>query len=152
MRQDIYSNKEFIELRERLNKEILRRAGFKWFDPLATPKVGEDKSSPLSFPESDVDRTYVDDLTYTINNPSEGSIERTRNIHYPKNGENPAGCPDEYISNEPIPPYPSTSFATILVHCPIISANFSKVMSWGTHHLRFRYSSQCALNNALLST
>ena len=101
LRQDIYSNKEFIELRERLNKEILRRAGFKWFDPLATPKVGEDKSSPLSFPESDVDRTYVDDLTYTINNPSEGSIERTRNIHYPKNGENPAGCPDEYISNEP---------------------------------------------------
>ena len=46
MRQDIYSNKEFIELRERLNAEIKRRAGFKWLDPLATPTVGEDKSSP----------------------------------------------------------------------------------------------------------
>ena len=101
MREDIYSNKDLIELRERLNKEIKRRAGFKWFDPLATPTVGEDKSSPLSFPDTDAERVYVDDNTYTINNPSIGSIEQTKNIHYPTRGENPAGCDFEFSSNNP---------------------------------------------------
>ena len=101
MRHDIYSNKDFTELRNRLNQEIKRRAGFKWLDPLATPRIGEDQSSPLSFPDTDDHRVYVDDLTYTINNPSEGSIQPTKNIPYPNRGENPAGCAYEFDSNNP---------------------------------------------------
>ena len=101
MNDKFYSNKEFTDLKKRLNKEILRRAGFRWMDPLATPKVGEDRRPPLSLPDSDPVRIPVDDRTYTINNPSEGSIEPTKNIHFPSHGENPGGCEPEFVSNKP---------------------------------------------------
>jgi len=87
-------------LKEDLNKEIKRRATFKWWDPLATPKVGQDRSSPLSLPDIGK-RMLVTDETYTINNSSEGSIECTRNIHYPAHGENPSGeIPNTPLNNK----------------------------------------------------
>lgn len=98
MNRDIYSNIEFTRLKERLNQEIKRRGTFRWFDPLTSPSVGEDKSSPLSIPDIG-DRILVDDKTYSINNPSEGSLEPTRNINYPAHGENPGGHnPDNNIT------------------------------------------------------
>ena len=90
MNRNLYSNTEFTDLKERINNEIRRRSTYKWWDPLTTPTVGIDKTSPLSLPDIG-DRIQVDENTYTINNPSEGSIERTRNIKYPAHGENPAG-------------------------------------------------------------
>lgn len=90
MNRDMYSNSEFLDIKERLNKQILRRATFTWWDPLATPRVGEDRSEPLSLPATG-DQVHVNDETYTINNPSLGSIEPTRNILYPLQGENPGG-------------------------------------------------------------
>ena len=101
MNNHFYSNKEFTDLKKQLNEEMLRRGGFKWFNPLSTPKIGEDKSSPLSTPSSDPMRILVDDRTYTINNTSEGSIEPTRNIHYPDIGENPAGKNPTFSGSEP---------------------------------------------------
>ena len=109
MNKKFYSNIEFTDLKNRLNKEILRRSTFRWFDPLTTPSVGEDRSSPLSIPTSG-GQILVDDRTYTVNNPSEGSLERTRNIHYPDQGENPAGSdPDRHSS------VPNTSAAQLNV-------------------------------------
>lgn len=70
-------------------------------DPLSSPKVGSDRTPPLSIPDTDAVRIPVDDRTYIINNTSEGSIEPTRNIHYPANGDSPAGCEPEYVSNKP---------------------------------------------------
>lgn len=90
MNRDLYSNAEFAAIKDRLNKEILRRGTYKWWDPLTTPSVGEDKTSPLNLPIED-QRIPVDEKTYTINTPSEGSIERTRNAEYPSHGDNPAG-------------------------------------------------------------
>lgn len=90
MNRDLYSNTEFAAIKERLNKQILRRGTYRWWDPLTVPSVGEDKTLPLSLPDSDT-RVPVDDKTYTINTPSEGSIERTRNIGYPDHGDNPGG-------------------------------------------------------------
>lgn len=101
MKRDLYSNKDFTALKEKLNQEILRRGTFKYWDPLSQPKVGCDHGSPLSIPDTDEDRVLVDDKTYTINNPSEGSIERTRNILYPAQGENPAGQDPERLSTVP---------------------------------------------------
>lgn len=89
-RDDLYSNKDFTEMKKKINEEILRRGTYKWWNPLTTPSVGIDKDNPLNTPEVG-NRMYVDDKTYTINNSSEGSIEPTRNIHYPEQGENPAG-------------------------------------------------------------
>lgn len=109
MNKKFYSNIEFTDLKNRLNKEILRRSTFRWFDPLTTPSVGEDRSSPLSIPASG-GQILVDDRTYTVNNPSEGSLERTRNIHYSAQGENPAGSdPDRHSS------VPNTSAAQLNV-------------------------------------
>lgn len=92
MNKDLYSNKEFYDLTGRLNQEIKRRGGYKWFDPLSEPKIGIDKSHPLSIPDNEI---QIDDTTYTVNNPSEGSIERTRNIDYPAHGLNPGGITPE---------------------------------------------------------
>ena len=89
MNKQFYSNTEFTELKNRINKEILRRATYRWNLPLAKPRVGVDQTSPMSVPEG-VNSVPVDDKTYSINNPSEGSIVRTRNIIRPKQGENPA--------------------------------------------------------------
>lgn len=90
MNKNFYSNTEFTALKERINQEILRRGTFKWNAPLTTPSVGQDRSSPLSVPDIGK-RVEIDDKTYTINNPSTGSIEPTRNRYYPAQGENPAG-------------------------------------------------------------
>lgn len=90
MNRELYSNTEFTALKERLNQEIQRRGTYEWWDPLTTPSVGMDKSSPLSLP-AEGERVFVNDKTYTVNNPSEGSIERTRNIFYDTQGENPSG-------------------------------------------------------------
>ena len=100
MNKDLYSNQEFTELKHRLNQEIQRRSTFSWWDPLTTPSVGEDKSSPMSLPDIG-QRVSVDDKTYTINNPSEGSIERTKNIHYQNHGDSPSGDDSEFISTVP---------------------------------------------------
>ena len=100
MSKELYSNKEFTELKKRLNDELLRRATYKWWDPLSTPKIGEDKSSPLSLPDIGK-QVPVDDKTYTINNPSEGSIERTRNITHSAHGENPGGKDPTFNGSEP---------------------------------------------------
>lgn len=92
MNPQYYSNREFSDIKERLNKEILRRGTYKWWDPLTTPSVGTDRSSALSLPISDIsERVYVDEKTYTVNTNSDGSIEPTRNINYPAHGDNPAG-------------------------------------------------------------
>ena len=107
MNKDFYSNIDFINLKERLNKEILRRSTYKWWDPLAKPTVGQDKSSPLSIPNIG-DRMLVDDRTYTINNPSEGSLEPTRNIYYIEHGENPAG--KESKNNNSVPDTSASKF------------------------------------------
>lgn len=85
-----WSYDQFMEIRDRINHEMQRRGTYRWWDPLVTPKVGEDKSSPLSIP-SIGKRVPVDDETYTVNTPSEGSIERTRNATYPAHGDNPSG-------------------------------------------------------------
>lgn len=101
MNKKVYSNKEFTEIKKRLNEEILRRGGFAWMDPLSTPKVGTNRKPPLSLPDTGAARIPVDDRTYTINNPSEGSIEPTKNIHYPATGDNPANTTPEFVSVEP---------------------------------------------------
>ena len=90
MNKDVYSNSELSELKARINKELLRRGSFKWWGPLSKPKVGEDRRSPDSIPH-DKTSIPITDRTYTINNPSDGSMIPTRNIIYPKQGENPAG-------------------------------------------------------------
>ena len=90
MNQDYYSNLEFSELVKRINEEMMRRSTYHWWDPFTQPTVGSDRSSPLSIPDIGT-RVRVNDKTYTINNPSSGSIEPTRNIKYPAHGENPAG-------------------------------------------------------------
>lgn len=97
MNRDLFSNKEFIAIKDRLNKQILRRGTYKWWDPLTTPSIGEDRTSPLNLPLEDT-RIPVDDKTYTINTSSEGSIERTRNINYPAHGDNPGGSEDPFTS------------------------------------------------------
>ena len=111
MNRNLYSNTEFTELKKRLNQEILRRGTYKWWDPLTIPSVGEDRTPPLNLPDTDDARRFqIDDKTYTINNPSEGSIERTRNIRYPAQGENPGGAnPDRKSS------VPNTSAAQVNV-------------------------------------
>lgn len=91
MNRDLYSNMDFTKMKEELNKEIKRRGTYKWFDPLTTPSVGEDRNAPLSLPEDEGDRIQISEKTYTINNPSEGSIESTKNVYYPAHGENPSG-------------------------------------------------------------
>lgn len=90
MNKDVYSNSELTELKNRINKEMLRRGSYKWWGPLSQPKVGEDTRSPDSIPH-DKTSIPITDQTYTINNPSVGSIAPTRNIVYPNQGENPAG-------------------------------------------------------------
>lgn len=102
MNRNLYSNTEFTELKKRLNQEILRRGSYKWWDPLTIPSVGEDKDPPLNIPDTDTGRRFqVDESTYTINNPSEGSIERTRNIKFPAHGENPGGSDPDRKSSVP---------------------------------------------------
>ncbi len=96
MIRDFYSNEEFNDLKQRLNQEIQRRGTFTWWDPLTTPAVGQDRSAPLTIHNRTEEGIRVDEKTYTINNPSEGSVERTRNADYPAQGENPGGeLPDD---------------------------------------------------------
>lgn len=97
MNNEYYSEKEFDELRERINKELLRRASYSWNGPLSAPKIGKDRTPPLAL-NNDGYNISVTDKTYTINNPSVGSIVETRNIIYPANGDNPAGDVNDYSS------------------------------------------------------
>ena len=98
MNPNLYSNTEFQELAERINAELIRRSSYRWWDPLATPRVGIDRTSPWSLP-ADGERALVDDQTYTIHNPSTGSIEPTKNEIYPARGENPGGVPSGDLPN-----------------------------------------------------
>ena len=109
MNSNVFSNSEFTEMKNRINDEIKRRGGFSWWDPLTTPSVGEDRTPAISTPDIG-NRVEVDDKTYTINNPSEGSLERTRNIKYPAHGENPGGQ-----NPEPLTSIPNTSAAQVNV-------------------------------------
>ena len=68
MNDKFYSNKEFTDIKKRINAEIKRRGGFSWLDPLSAPKVGQDRT-PNKAVGFDTP-VPVDDLTYTINNPS----------------------------------------------------------------------------------
>ena len=97
MNNKFYSNTEFNEIKKRINHEMKRRGTYSWWDPLAKPTVGEDKSSPLNIPDNNIS---VDDNTYTINTPSKGSIETTRNIKRPIHGDNPGGTPS-FVSSTP---------------------------------------------------
>ena len=93
MNNNFYIRQEFDKLRERINKELLRRSTYGWWNPLSKPTVGQDKSSPVALHDNG-DNVIVNNKTYTINNPSSGSIEETRNINYPAHGDNPGGNPD----------------------------------------------------------
>ena len=102
MNQNYYSKQEFSDLVKRINKEMTRRSTYKWWDPFVTPTVGTDKTSPLSIPDIG-DRVHVTDDTYTVNNPSIGSIEPTRNIKFPSHGYNPAGISPSNIYKGDVP-------------------------------------------------
>ena len=78
MDKRLWSNKEFNEIKERINKEILRRGTFRWNDPLTYPAVGQDRSPATEIPE-DGKKRLITDKSYTINNPSDGAIIETRN-------------------------------------------------------------------------
>ena len=92
MNPNLYSNSEFQLLKKRLNKEMMRRATFRWWDPLVLPRVGQDRTPPLSLPV-DQERVLVDNDTYTIQTPSTGSIEPVKNDQYPNRGDTLAGTP-----------------------------------------------------------
>lgn len=100
LNKEFYSNTEFTSIKEQLNREILRRGTYSWWDPLTVPSVGEDRTPPLTLPDSGK-RIQINETTYTINNPSEGSIEPTRNINYPDQGDNPSGYKPKRNGNEP---------------------------------------------------
>lgn len=100
MNRDVWSDKDLAEIKERLNAQILRRATFRWWDPLATPRVGTDRTSPISLPAVG-DRIGVDDHTYTIEENSSGSIEPTRNVRYPAHGAFPSGQEPDRRSSKP---------------------------------------------------
>lgn len=89
MSSNFFSEEEFRKLRDEINQEIKRRSTFKWWDPLFPPTVGEDKTPPLTIP-SEIPQEELTDKTYTINTPSDESLEETKNIHFPKIGDNPA--------------------------------------------------------------
>ena len=91
MDDHVLSNAELSDLKKRLNEEIKRRSTFTWWDPLVPPTVGTDRESRKILPSTNDDNTVVTEYTYTINNPSSGSLEQTRNRLYPMQGENPAG-------------------------------------------------------------
>lgn len=84
---DLYSNRELSEIRDRINKEISRRGTYPWWRPLTTPKIGTDRTQAYL----EEDHVRVNEKTYTINNPSDGSLEETRNKHWSTQGSNPAG-------------------------------------------------------------
>lgn len=95
-----FSNKQFTEWREKLNKEIKRRGTFSWWDPLVLPTVGTDRKPRTILPTkrempdetgSYVEHKVVSDQSYVVENPSTGAIEKTRNILYPSQGDNPGG-------------------------------------------------------------
>lgn len=94
MNDKYYSNIEFSELINKINNEMNRRSTYRWWDPFSTPSVGQDRTPPLSIPvngSSEPIIVQVTKETYTVNNPSIGSIEPTRNIRYPAHGDIPAG-------------------------------------------------------------
>ena len=100
MNNYFYSNEEFLSLIKRINKEMKRRATFKWWNPLAKPKIGEDRRSPVSL-HNEGKQIPVTDNTYTINTPSTGAMFETKNVKYPYHGINPGNCEAGYISTGP---------------------------------------------------
>lgn len=82
MDKNFYRKSEFDKIKERLNKEILRRRAYKWWDPLQYPEVGSDQD-PVSgkyIPAQSLPvvsgrpREAVTPKSYTINNPSTGAM------------------------------------------------------------------------------
>jgi hypothetical protein len=65
MNKDLYSNIEFTKLKEEINKEIQRRWSYAWWDPLVLPRVGQDRTPPITLPQEG-DQTILTDKTYTI--------------------------------------------------------------------------------------
>lgn len=98
MNDQVYSNAELAALRERLNIEIRRRGTFTWWDPLIPPTVGTDREPRRVLPEGS-EGEVVTDRTYTVNTPSTGSLEETRNIFHPSQGDNPGGQPTDDVGN-----------------------------------------------------
>lgn len=96
MNDQIYSNSELSALRDQLNTEIRRRGTFTWWDPLVPPTVGTDREARRVLPEGS-EGEIVTERTYTINNPSTGSLEPTRNIFHPAQGDNPGGQPTDAV-------------------------------------------------------
>jgi len=92
-------------IKDQLNKEIQRRGSYRWWDPLVVPRVGEDRTPPLTLPDEG-ERMVISDKTYTINTPSEGALERTRNIHHEAHKDSPGGGTAKYNNS-----IPSTSAA-----------------------------------------
>ena len=62
MNIQVYSNIELTSIKNQLNKEILRRSTYSWWDPLTTPSVGEDKTSPFTLPDQG-ERIQIDERT-----------------------------------------------------------------------------------------
>lgn len=106
MNRDLYSNTEFQDLKKRLNAQIQRRGTYRWWDPLTTPAVGQDRSAPYSLPASQ-EQVLVDERTYTVNTRSTGSIEPVKNDQYPNRGDTFAGTPAGEV--------PTTSAARLTV-------------------------------------
>lgn len=101
MNSNLYSNTEFTNLVENINHEILRRGTYRWWDPLTIPSIGIDKTPATTLPEIEGEKIFVDERSYTINNPSSGSIESTRNELFPAQGNNPAGQLPNKRDNSP---------------------------------------------------
>lgn len=89
----LISNARLAELRKILNGDIKRRGTYKWWDPMVPPKIGTDRESPTVLhgrDGEDVTRVVSED-TYTVNTPSDGSLEETRNKFFEAQGDNPGG-------------------------------------------------------------
>ncbi len=91
MNENFYSNTEFQLMKEKINKEILRRGTYNWWGPLTTPNVGIDRTPAVTVNHNNEGPLEIDERTFTINYTSEGSICPTKNIIYPDHKENPGG-------------------------------------------------------------
>jgi len=102
---DVVSNSELSELRDRLNADLARRGTFTWWNPLAIPSVGTDREPRLTLHGNE--NKVLTDRSYTVNEPSSGSLEESGNVLYPAHGEVPGGQPTDDDGN------PRTSAAVL---------------------------------------
>lgn len=86
MNPKLFLNKDFIKIREEINREIKRRGTFRWWDPLVPPEVGQDRTPPLVIPREEPEQLLTD-KTYVINTPSKEALEKTKNIHFDAIGD-----------------------------------------------------------------